>query len=35
MKERTNRLQRSIAYALILIGILGTGFLVYVVVDHL
>jgi len=35
MKERTSRLQKLITYALILIGILGAGFLVYVVVDHL
>ena len=35
MQERTNRLQRGIAYALILIGILGTGFLVFLVVDNL
>jgi len=35
MQERENRQQKTIAYALLLIGILGIGFLIYVVVDRL
>ena len=35
MQERANRLQRGIAYALILIGILGTGLLVFLLADNL
>ena len=35
MQERTNRLQRGVTYALIFLGILGTGFLAFIVVDHL
>ncbi len=34
MQERTNRLQRGITYALVLIGILGTAFLVFLVIDN-
>lgn len=34
MQEQTNRLQRGITYALIIIGILGTGFLVFLAVDR-
>lgn len=35
MQQRANRLQKGIAYTLILMGILGTGFLVFQVVDNL
>ena len=35
MQERTSRLQKAVAYALLLIGLLGIGLLVYVVVDRL
>ncbi|MFC2083168.1 TlpA family protein disulfide reductase [Candidatus Bipolaricaulota bacterium] len=35
MQERPNRLRRAIILALLVIGILGIGFLIYVVVDHL
>lgn len=34
MQERKNRLQRGITYALILMGILGIGLLVFLVVDN-
>jgi len=35
MQERTNRLQQVITHALIFLGILGSGFLLFIVVDHL
>ncbi|MFC2079508.1 TlpA family protein disulfide reductase [Candidatus Bipolaricaulota bacterium] len=35
MQEQTNRLQRVSTYALLVVGIIGIGLLVYFVVDHL
>ena len=35
MQERTNRYQKVVTYALMLLGILGTALLVFIVLDHL
>lgn len=35
MQERTNRIRQIIVSALLVVGIIGVGFLIYVVVDHL
>lgn len=35
MKERTRTLKQIITYTLLFVGILGIGFLIYIVVDHL
>ena len=34
MQKQTNRQQKLLTYALLLIGILGISFLIYIVVDH-